>query len=287
MNFPIPSAWERDTAEFERDDHKRRYSPCSFFYSQGRALVLAAGYFSDDRLISTARGGVAQKHRHRVQLALFGQLMASYEYMLKDFLAQVIDAADVFDERLSKQKWIDVNVERVLSQRIAQTSIGALLVHPTLGWHYPEQVNERYRNLLGNEVIDGPEIPTLNRLWILRHSVAHNAGFVTAPDAGRMGSAQISEAVIDTDDDFITQVFEFLCPIAKRLAERCGNSALQQWLRSISSLEADYTRDRLIYERLKLLSTYVSSRPQNLPEFTEQEYLSDYARVNTSSGQAV
>lgn len=283
MPFPIPLAWERDTAESQGDEHKRRYSLCSFFYSQGQALVLAARYFSDERLADNARGGVAKKHLHRIQLALFGQLMASYEYMLKDFLAQVIDTADVFDQKLIKQKWINVDVERILSQRMAQTTVGSLLIHPTLGWNDPDQVNQRYQSILSNEVIVASEIPTLNRLWILRHSVAHNAGFVTGPDAARIGSAGIVEKVINTDDNFITQVFEFLTPIAERLANRCGRSALQQWLGSTADLDDNYDRDRLIYERLKLIGTYLPSHPRDLPEITEQDYLADRAKLNAAN----
>lgn len=245
-------------------------------------MITAAKYFSDDRLVDNASGEVAKKHRHRIRLALFGQLMASYEYMLKDFLARIIDIADIFDQKLIKQKWISIDTERILSQRVAQTTVGSLLIHPTLGWQDPDQVNERYKFVLGNEIILPSEIPTLNRLWVLRHSVAHNAGFVTSPEAGRIGSATISEKVINTDDDFMLDTFEFLKPIAKRLAGTCGNSALQQWLKSTVDLDANYERDRLIYERLKLVGTYLPGRPRTLPKFTEQDYLNDRANIISS-----
>lgn len=285
MSFPVPQAWERNTAESRRDEKKRLYSPCSFFFSQGQALITAAKYFSDERLADNASGEVAKKHRHRIQLALFGQLMASYEYMLKDFLARIIDIVDVFDQKLVKQKWINIDTERILSQRVTQTTLGSLLIHPTLGWQDPDQVNERYLSVLGNKIILSSEIPTLNRLWILRHSVAHNAGFVTAPDAGRIGSAGISEKVINTDD-YMRKVFEFLKPIAERLTKSCGKSALQQWLNAAADLDFNYDRDRLIYERLKLVGTYLPSRPHSLPEFTEQDYLADRAGIILPTGQA-
>jgi len=115
MSFPIPSAWTRDTAEFGRDQEKRRKSPCSFFYTQGRALVLAADYFNEDRLTDSAKGGVARKHRHRIQLSLFGQLMAAFEYMLKDFIGQSLDICDVLDEKIKNADWVDVGVDQVLS----------------------------------------------------------------------------------------------------------------------------------------------------------------------------
>jgi hypothetical protein len=279
MTFPVPTVWRLDTAQAERDEEKRRNSPCSFFYAQGRALVTAAEYFSDARLLENIRGGVARKHRHRIHLALFGQLMASFEYMLKDFLAKVLDATDIFDSRLNGQKWIDVDVNRVLSQRVAQTTVGALLIHPSVGWHDPEEVNRRFDQILRNRVIGRDEVPTLSRLWIIRHSVAHNAGFVTAPDAGRLGSGEIAERVVLIDEEYILDTFNFLSNIARRVAECSGRGVLIQWLRSLEDLRPDYTRDQYTYSRLKLLATFVASRPTHLPAFDKDDYLRDLEEV--------
>ena len=281
MTFPVPGQWRLETEQAERDESKRKSSPCSFFYAQGSALVTAAKYFSDDRLLQKCRGGVARKHRHRIHLALLGQLMASFEYMLKDFLAQVVDTTDIFDPQLRAQKWILVDVDRVLSQRVAQTTVGALLIHPTLGWQDPEEVNRRFKQILGNEVIARDEIPILSRLWIIRHSVAHNAGFVTGPDAARLGSAGLSERVVALDEKYLRAAFKLLCGIARRLAEMCGGAILIQWLRSLQGLPAHYARDGYAYDRLKLLATFVASRPQDLPTFGEDDYLRDLAAVRS------
>jgi hypothetical protein len=280
MSFPIPDTWSRDTAEFQRDEEKRRQSPCSFFFSQGRALVLAAGYFNEDRLTSSAKGGVAGKHRHRIQLSLFGQLMAAFEYMLKDFISQTLDACDVIDDKIKDADWVTVGVEQILSQRSSDTTVGSLLVHPTMGWHYPIRVNNRFETLYGNAVIEESEIPTLERMWIIRHSVAHNAGFVTSPDAARFGSSDISEEVVNTNRDFMSSALDFLTPIAKRTGERCGKCLLHQWMRSISDLEPEFRRDEIIYKRIKYLGTYIDSRPTALPALNEDDYLRDYNMVN-------
>lgn len=280
MSFPVPSTWDLDTADFKRDEKKRTNSPCSFFYSQGRALLRSAMYFNNDRLSDSANIGTAKKHRHRIQLSLFGQLMASFEYMLKDFIGQTIDSCDIIDEKIKDQDWVDIDVDRVLAQKSSETSVGSLLIHPTLGWHYASEVNERYETLFGNSVILESEAPTLKRLWIIRHSVAHNAGFVTNPDANRFGSTEISEAVVNTDDDFISETFDFLDPIAKRVAERCGKCLLHQWMRSISERSPNFERDQEIYTSLKLLGTYVQSRPTDLPDIGEGDYLSDYESIN-------
>ena len=281
MTFPVPGQWRSETKQAKRDEKKRTSSPCCFFYAQGQALVTAARYFSDDKLLEKCRGGVAGKHRHRIHLALFGQLMASFEYMLKDFMAQVADASDIFDSQLKSQKWIWLDIERVLSQRVARTTAGALLIHPSLGWHDPEQVNQRFNQVLGNEVIERDEMPTLSRLWIVRHSVAHNAGFVTAPDAARLGSSRLNEQVVAIDETYIEGSFKFLCGIARRVATLCGECVLTQWLRSLDDLRPDYGRDGHTYDQLKLLATFIASRPKDLPTFGEEDYLRDLDGVRS------
>jgi len=182
-----PSKWTSDAADIAREERKREGSPSSFFYSQGQALVLAARYFSDERLVAGSRGGVAKKHRHRIQLALFGRMMAALEFLFKDFIASVVDTVPTFDERILQCKWVQVDASRILSFKSAMSSAGAMLLHSTQGWHDPTVVNQRYSTLFERAPIENSEIPELERLWLLRHSVAHNAGFVTAFDAVRGG----------------------------------------------------------------------------------------------------
>ncbi|HEX8987658.1 MAG TPA: hypothetical protein VF816_06830 [Rhodocyclaceae bacterium] len=279
MPFPIPDAWNRDTADAERDETKRKESPCSFFFSQGRALVLAANYFSDDRLGEQARGGVALKHRHRIHLALFGQLLAAFEYMLKDFIAKVVDTTAVFDEKIYKAKWIEVNAGNVLASRAVAATPGSILIHPTLGWHYPESVNARYQELFSHQPIGANEIASLNRLWILRHSVAHNAGFVIHHDASRIGNSALAEKVANINSSFISESFDFLCPIAERIATVIGDKVLLQWLASVKPLAADFARDEEIYLRMKRLASYVASRTRDLPTYVVADYNADMARA--------
>jgi hypothetical protein len=67
--------------------------------------------------------------------ALFGQLMASFGYLLKDFVAKAVDLTAVIDPKVQKAKWMEVDAAKVLASRIAATTPGAMLVHSTLGWH--------------------------------------------------------------------------------------------------------------------------------------------------------
>ncbi len=280
MPFPDLNPWTRDTADIAREDKKRQSSPTSFFYSQGRALCLAAEYFKDERLAVDARDGVAIKHRHKNQLAIFGQLMAAFEYMLKDFVAKSIDATSVFDEKIKEQEWLSVTTDRVLSQRVAQTSIGSMLVHPTLGWHTPETVNMRFKNLFNCPAFQGSDFKTLNTLWILRHSIAHNAGFVTAHDAARIGQPMLSEKVVDIDAWFIIETFNFLKAIAAHITATCGKSILKQWLKSKKTYGLDFARDKNEYLKVKLLSTWIASRTTDLPTPNAAEYKADWEAIN-------
>lgn len=280
MDLQKLDEWKHDSCDVKREEDKRWQSPSSFFFSQGKALVLAAGYFADDRLVSKARGGVAVKHRHRIHLALFGQLMASFEYFLKDFVAAVVDSTSIFDEQIKKAKWIDVDVDRILALRnIVQPSTGTFLLHPTLGWYDPENVNNRYTDLFQYQPLLCSEIPELNRLWVLRHSVAHNAGLVTANDAGRMGLCNLSNSVVDIDATLISEAFSFLGAIAYRIAENVGDRVVLKWLQSQANQGPDYKRDSHTYTWLKLLATCIRSRTKDLPKITKSSYTKDFTRA--------
>jgi len=275
MLIGAPPVWQRDTKDWKRDEEKRASSPCSFFYSQGRALVLAAEYFNDSR-VKGGYSGVAAKHRHRIHLALYGQLMAAFEYMLKDFVATVIDATDLWDEALRLQNWIRVDTERLLAHRQAEATVGAMLLHPTQGWHDPREVNRRYKILFQHEPIESVEVSSLERLWLLRHSVAHNAGLVTSYDGARMGAPGLGGNVVHIDSEYMNQAFGLLTDIGRRLATGVGSRILQEWFKSVKELGQDYSRDRDTYERLKHLATFMESRPTSLPAFDEAAYKADF-----------
>lgn len=276
MVFPIPSPWKRDTVDIKRDETKRQKSPGSFFFSQGKGHVLAARYFSNDRLIAEARGGVALKHRHRIHLALFGQLMASFEFFLKDFVATAVDATSLLDETIRKEKWLEIDTERLLANRSGMATLGSTLVHSTQGWHNPSQVNARYASLFQRQAFDPADIDVLEKLWILRHSVAHNAGMIIHYDATRIGQETLADQAADIDAEFISQTFEFLSPIARVICEECGGNLLKMYFRPLQAHGPDLLRDLPTYSRLKPLSEYVSSRAQGLSELNRAAYEVDF-----------
>lgn len=275
MAFPLPSALHRDTADVQRDERKRSASPGSFFFSQGRSIVLAAEYFDDSRLTDAARGGVARKHRHRLHLSLFGQLMASFEYLLKDFVAQSVDACTILDKPLQKEKWIETSVERVLANRSGFASVGSVLVHSTMGWHDPRMVNERYKTLYNHDVFGISDAQIMEKLWIVRHSVAHNAGYFIPFDANRIGAMGLANHAADIDESYIREVFDFLDGVAQQLTETCGVALLKNWKAQVIGDGAAEVIHFGTYKRLKLLSSYIRSRTTDLPEISIESYQSD------------
>lgn len=280
MPFPVPNSRVRDTAESARDERKRQVSPGSFFFSQGKSQVLAAHYFNDDRLTAAARGGVALKHRHKIHMALYGQLLAAFEYFLKDFIATAIDSTTLLDEKIKREKWLSIDVERVLANRSGMATIGSTLVHSTLGWHSSEQVNARYQSLFGRRAFSEQERETLDKLWILRHTVAHNAGVAVHYDAKRLGYEMLSDHAVDIDAQFINESFQFLSPIARNICLHCGSSLMRAYFQPLQARGSDYVSDRATYTRLKHLSQYVESRTQEMPAITAEAYEEDFNRYS-------
>lgn len=144
-------------------------------------------------------------------------------------------------------------------------------MHPTQRWHDAEAVNSRYGALFHESIIKAGEIEGLNQLWILRHSVAHNAGYVTGPDAARLGSANLADRIAHVDDEFIGAAFDFLKPIAERLATDFGERVLKEWM-SQRVADQDFARDKGRYEQFLHLATFVASRTKELPEATQAAY---------------
>jgi hypothetical protein len=271
--FPIPDIYTSEAEDIERDEIKRRNSPPSFFFARSRGVVLAATYFNDDRL--TGSPGTAAKHRHRIQYAAFGQLMASFEWCIKDFVAQLVDATDLFDEKVSEAKWIQVEKSGVLASREVSASAGAILIHPTQGWHDPAKVNERYSSFFGRALLENDETEALERLWLLRHSVAHNAGYVTSHDAYRMRAPNLSDRSVRIDGAFLEATEAFLGHIVGRLGDPIGQRVVKDWC--VRKATGQFTQDEVVYTRLKQITSVVESRSKPLPTIAEAMYVKDRA----------
>lgn len=277
MAFPIPNKYESEAADIRRDEAKRLVSPPSFFFAQTQALLLSADYFKAERLKS-GYTAVARKHRNRIRSALFGQLMASFEFCIKDFVAQVIDSSDAFDDVVNECKWINIDKSHVLAQREGGGSVGAMLIHPLLGWTDTESVNERFEILFGRQLFDKTEAQHLQRLWILRHSVAHNGGFVTNHDSYRLQAPSLSEASIAMGMEFLTETSNFLRAIILKLehGQPIGDRIVEQWFRKKAT--GVWMNDKVAYTRVRRVVTVVRKRIDPIPKFTKGMYSADRKR---------
>src|SRR3712207_6651579 len=131
MTFPIPAPSSSESADSQRDERKRLASPPSYFFAQSQAILIAVRYFEP---LHSGYPGTANKHKNRTRSALFVQLMAAFEFTMKDFIAQTLDATHIFDDEAAEWRWLEVDVARVLSAREGLTRIGAILIHPLQGW---------------------------------------------------------------------------------------------------------------------------------------------------------
>lgn len=270
MPFPVPDAAPSESADARRDERKREASPPSAFYAQSQAILTAVRYFEP---LNSGYPGTAKKHKNRTRSALFVQLMATFEFAMKDFIARTLDHTHIYDEAATKWDWLDIDIPTLLGAREGSGRLGGLLVHPLSGWQTPDTMNSRYMDVFERQPIAGGEIETLQDLWIVRHSVAHNGGLVTSADARRLRSGALAEKQVLIDVSFLEQASDFLRGIVGRLEAVVGPSLLGAWFkRGASRLWAD---DEEYYISIKLLTTYIQSRARPLPAVTEQDYNSD------------
>ncbi len=259
-------------------DSKRRLSPGSYFFHQGRSIVLASQYYSSGRLSETCKGAVAAGHHNTICVALFGQLMASFEDLSKEVVARSVDIADYLDLHIAKCDWIKISTPQVLSIRGSDVSVGTLLIGPTQGWHSAEALNNRYVSLFGGRPVPEDAIDHLNRLWIMRHTVAHNAGRVTHHDAARMAATHLSDRVLSVDAKYIADTFLFLRPIAESMVQMAHDRYLSQFLSTLDDHETLSTRQFFLWESIKHLGLFLDSRSKRLPLYDMQEFRADSDR---------
>lgn len=273
MSFPVPlpsTALSSDTA---RDAEKRLESPPSSFFAQSQGILNAVIYFDP---LHSGYAGAAGKHKIRMWSALFVQLMATFEFTMKDFIAQTLDATYVYDDDVKAWPWLELDLPRVLSMRDGVMRLGSVLIHPLAGWQTPETMNLRYQNVYGRKPIANDEIGPLSDLWIVRHSVAHNGGVVTGPDAARLRDPALANNYVRIDLDYLKKATEFLRVIVARLETVVGPSLLKKWFGNAAT--RTWSTDEADYRKLKLLTTYVQSRTQALPAIDEAAYQADLAQ---------
>jgi hypothetical protein len=272
VGFPLPEPLNLFSNDVVRDEIKRAKSPPSSFYAQSQAIYLAVRYFED---LHSGYKAAAEKHMNRIRSALFAQLMANFEFAVKDFIAQVLDATHIYDTKVASWSWVNVNVPAVLSTRGGDGRIGAVLIHPLLGWQDPDDINKRYRDVFGAPLVWPAEEQPLRDLWIVRHAVAHNGGFMTSPDARRLRSSPLAEKQVLIDLNYLDGAIWFLRGIIVKLHTEIGPKVLKHWFKEAAS--RDWAQDEAFYTRIKLVTVYVESRIKDLPSVEASMYEADLA----------
>lgn len=272
MPFPVPDPNTSESADAQRDERKRLASPPSSFFAQSQAVLTAVNYFEP---LHSGYPGTASKHKNRTRSALLVQLMAAFEFTMKDFIAQTLDTTHIYDDDVKGWSWLQIDVATVMSTREGFTRLGAVLIHPLGGWQVPETMNSRYMDVYQREPIAADEIQPLRDLWIVRHSVAHNGGFVTEADSRRLRTPALADRQILVDRQYLVDSVEFLRRIVRRLQDVVGPALLRSWFTAGSA--GSWDQDEPLYGRLKHLVAYVESRIQELPTVDEQAYNADRA----------
>jgi hypothetical protein len=186
----------------------------------------------------------------------------------KDFVAQTLDATHIYDDEVKAWGWMQIDVPTVLSAREGLTRLGAVLIHPLQGWQLPKTLNSRYMDIYKRQPVANDEIAPLSDLWIVRHSIAHNGGVVTQPDARRLRNPTLADLQVLIDLAYLEAATEFLRGIVQRLSTVVGPSLLARWFREGST--RTWGRDQPDYCRIKLLVTYVESRPSTCRQLTRR-----------------
>jgi hypothetical protein len=273
--FPTPSTSAAESADAHRDERKRQESPPSSFFAQSQAILTGVRYLEP---LHSGYGGAARKHKNRAWSALLVQLMAAFEFTMKDFIAQTLDVTHIYDDEIATWDWVELNISAVLGTRDGSGKLGAVLIHPLSGWQTPEKMNSRYQDVFRRMPIANDELPYLKDLWIVRHSIAHNGGVITGPDARRLREPSLTNEQILVDLDYLENATNFLREIVGRLESVVGEALLKRWFGEAAS--GSWETDSVVYRPLKLLTTYVQSRPRELPEIDELDYLVDEERFS-------
>jgi hypothetical protein len=83
----------------------------------------------------------------------------------------------------------------------------------------------------------------------------------------------LSEKQIRIDPDFLEATIWFLADIVRRMGYPIGQGAIQRWLQTKAT--GDWTDDKDVYTRLKLIVEVQESRAQGLRSITEADYAAD------------
>ncbi|MGD9695100.1 MAG: hypothetical protein AB7V42_05510 [Thermoleophilia bacterium] len=266
----LPATSDGTAQREQRLSDKLERSPGSFFKARARDLVLAADY-ANKRLPENAYGGTSRRHYHTVCGATYTVLLSSFELSLKSLYARIIDRTSRYDDRLKDDKSLSIKPELILANREV-TGAGDVFASQWNAWQAPDEVNRRFRTLMQVDPLDKAAVPDLEKLWQLRHVVAHSSGVTSRLDRHRLGGAIEADRALVIDGAYLSEVEARLLTIMTNVVNIVGNRLLDDFFASDPTGEARQDE----YSALFLLGQIVG-QTQDLPVVTEDDFIAKRA----------
>ena len=106
--------------------------------------------------------------------------------------------------RLEKDASLSLQLARLSAYRGHAAPIGQLVADHLAGWHNPDQVNLYFGAIVQDfQFYSKADAEQLRLLWQLRHAVVHTGGWLSRPDAQRIGGlASLAEKPILFNEHF-------------------------------------------------------------------------------------
>lgn len=146
---------------------------------------------------STQLTDEAKDNLRQVTGPLFASIMGHFETFQKCLFAGTLEVTRLVQnwdsEKGLKQLGdrFDPSPSRMLAYRGLGAQVGIVFADSLPGWHYPEGVSRYFKAFDDTvDIFSSDEKANLNVLWQLRHTLVHTGGWLTLPDAQKVGRLQ-------------------------------------------------------------------------------------------------
>lgn len=266
----LPETSDGAAQREQRLSDKLERSPGSFFKARARDLVLGASY-ANERLPANAYGATSRRHFHTVCGATYAVLLSSFELSLKSLYARIIDRTGRYDDMLKGDKGLTIKPELILANRDV-AGAGDVFASQWNAWQSPTEVNKRFRNLIAVDPLDNAAVADLEKLWQIRHVIAHSSGVTSRLDRHRLAGAIEADRALVIDGDYLVVVETHLLAIVTAATAVVGTRLLDDYFSNQPTWDANEDE----FAALFLLGRVVG-QTQNLPVVAEDDFNAEQA----------
>jgi hypothetical protein len=232
-------------------DAKDAVTKCSIKFNGKQGGSYNKDSLNSLRLLTAATLPAVMGHFETYQKLLFAGTFEATRFT-KDF------DMDRFHNELKKMGEIEIKVNRIGAYRGQPAPMGQIIADSLGGWHNPEKVNSHMKLLVKNvNFFSGKEMEELRVLWQLRHSIVHTGGWLTLPDAQKVGDLKSygNKPVIFDSNVIVVAVHKKMHSLVKDATHRLENG-FKSLLQGNLSPEAE--------EEIRLLFQVDSPNPKLL-----------------------